>query len=74
MSKKFKIVLTLVVILIVDISYAVTTHGYERYFRLGIISTYIEDKTCGAIGGKMIEVYHNCYSERECFFGENKME
>ncbi len=67
MSKRFKIVLALIVILVVDISYAVTVHGYERYFRLGIVSTYIEDKTCDAIGGKMREVHYNCYSELRCF-------
>ncbi len=66
MSKKLKIILALVVILIVDISYTATVHDLGKFLRLGILSTYIEDKTCDAIGGKMIEYYYNCSSERRC--------
>lgn len=69
MDKKSKIFLTALLIIFLDLSYSVTVvaWGYKRFFRLGPISSYIEDATCMVAGGKMSEFYYDCRTERKCF-------
>lgn len=67
MSKKKKIFLFILAVLILDISYTATVLGYDNFFRFGPVFSYIEDVTCNSAGGKMSEFSHNCRTERKCF-------